>query len=150
MSRTYRKSYLNATNKELYSKHNWRRGYLFNFEITREYIASNSSLDKLKRKYGTCGVRPLAYSDKHTHVVLYYSIKDNEQVYLEDTLEYERSTRDGRVKESTQNKGFKRVAAKTVRRKTKEFLNYYTKNHEEPDEPYPDTYLGKSHVWDFW
>jgi len=65
--------------------------------------------------------------------------------------EYDDFKRDGRLCETGRNMSFKKHCAKDLRHKNKEVINKILKDDESwEDKPFPDTYLGKQYVWDYW
>ena len=65
--------------------------------------------------------------------------------------EYEESKRDGKYYETSRNTSFKKHCAKDLRHKNKEVINKILKGVDSwEDKPFPDTYLGKQYIWDYW
>lgn len=65
--------------------------------------------------------------------------------------EYEKFKRDGKLYETSRNTAFKKHCAKDLRHKNKEVINKILKGDDGwEDKPFPDTYLGKQYIWDYW
>lgn len=68
----------------------------------------------------------------------------------EATDEYNRFNRDGRFYEGDLNRSYRKHCAKELRRFNRELARKIIKEDESWEQkPYPDTYLGKKHIWDY-
>lgn len=63
---------------------------------------------------------------------------------------YAKRTRDGYCNETGRNKAYKTLSKETVRQAVKRLENKIVKDDDWDHLPYPDTYLGKKHIWDVW
>lgn len=76
---------------------------------------------------------------------------DYEAKAKEFTKEYEKMKRDSHFYESERNTSYKKHCSKDLRHKNKEVIRKILKDDESwEDKPFPDTYLGKQYVWDYW
>ena len=74
---------------------------------------------------------------------------DEEVKRLSD--EYDKFFRDGTWNETGRNTAFKKHCAKDLRHKNKEVIAKIRKGDDDWDQkPFPDTYMGKPYVWDYW
>ena len=76
-------------------------------------------------------------------------------VTLEEELakasdEYAKRTRDGYHNESGRNTAYKTLSKETVRQAVRRLEHRILRDDNWDHLPYPDTYLGKKHIWDVW
>jgi len=64
--------------------------------------------------------------------------------------QYAKRTRDGYCNETGRNRAYKTLSKETVRGAVKRLERRIVKGEEWEHLPYPDTYLGKKHIWDVW
>lgn len=92
--------------------------------------------------------RPSRYS--------YYDIKripvscNENKVRCESESEYDRFKRDGKCSETGRKSAFRAHAARDLRRMNKRLLNKIKKGEDYDNEMFPDIYLGKKLIWDYW
>jgi hypothetical protein len=76
---------------------------------------------------------------------------DYDEEVAKAAKEYDKSKRDCRYYETGRNSQFKKHCAKDLRHKNKEVLSKILKDDESWEQkPFPDTYMGKQYVWDYW
>jgi hypothetical protein len=67
------------------------------------------------------------------------------------TKEYKKFKRDGRFYEGNLNRAYKKHCASDLRRLNRELARKIIKDDDSWEyKPYPDTYLGKQYVWNYW
>jgi hypothetical protein len=76
-------------------------------------------------------------------------------ITLEEELEearadYAKRTRDGYWNESGRNTAYKTLSKETVRQVVRRLEHKILRDEQWDHQPYPDTYLGKKHIWDVW
>lgn len=163
MSRTYRKrSYTEDETRVQYINRNiaalprWRVKFVITDYNRQRYEADHAEYRRALRDY---------YKDwqpayKRPEEPRLFSYKDRVVVKIEydyDTeverfgKEYDRFRRDGHWNETGRNRAFKKHCAKDLRHKNKEVINKILKGEDDWDQkPFPDTYMGKQYVWDYW
>lgn len=93
--------------------------------------------------------QPILHHFKKARVV--YKEVDFDKVAKEATEEYMKFGRDGRFYESNLNRSYKKYCADELRRENRELARKVIKGDDSWEhKPYPDTYLGKMHIWDYW
>jgi hypothetical protein len=76
---------------------------------------------------------------------------DYDEEVAKAAKEYDKFQRDCRYYETGRNTEFKKHCAKDLRHKNKEVLSKILKDDESWEQkPFPDTYMGKQYVWDYW
>ena len=90
---------------------------------------------------------------KPAYVQKYYYVK--QEINLDDEIseakkEYATFTRDGKWNETGRNTGFKEASKLKIRRENKRLCNKIIKDEEYDHVSYPDRYIGKPSIWDFW
>ena len=64
---------------------------------------------------------------------------------------YDTFKRDNKFYETNRNTSYKKHCAKDLRHKNKEVINKILKDDISwEDKPFPDTYLGKQYIWNYW
>lgn len=132
MSRTFRKT---ARNFNYFSGEDSKVSF-----VAREFE---------KRSY----YRLLAQSNPHSKTFRRYTEKSDKEIVAEAVREYHKQFRDGRngLTCTTVNTGFKKGAAKILRRANKRFCADVVKDSNEWDnKPYPSRKIAKYHIWDWW
>lgn len=76
--------------------------------------------------------------------------ESEQQVIAEARASYARRTRDGHWNETGRNWGFKRQAARTLRRADRAFESMILRGEDHEDVLYPGPHLGKKFIWDWW
>jgi len=93
--------------------------------------------------------QPTEYEFKNLRIT--YVEYDHGKEVEEATKEYKKYKRDGRLYEGNLNSSYKKYCAEELRCKNRELARKIIKGDNSwEDKPYPDTYLGKKHIWDFW
>lgn len=64
--------------------------------------------------------------------------------------EFAKRTRDGYCNETGCNTAYKTLSKETVRNAVRQLERRILKDDNWDHLPYPDTYLGKKHIWDVW
>lgn len=167
MSRTYRKS--SVTEEETLTQYiNRHIGYVKRRAFYYEYYLTDhgqKAYDKAMEEWETAYYRaiyrprtcvfdlyppqPNIWDFKKRRVVVKEIDYDKE--IKEATEEYKKYKRDGRFYDGDLNKTFRKHCAKELRRFNRELARKIIKEDESWEQkPYPDTYLGKQHVWDYW
>lgn len=90
---------------------------------------------------------PTLYVHKYVYKDVYQSREDR---IKELRQKYATFSRDGRFNESSRSTGFKKKAARVVRRENQRFCRKIMMGAEYDHTPYPDHHLGDPYVWDFW
>lgn len=73
-----------------------------------------------------------------------------EEELAEARADYAKRTRDGYWNESGRNTAYKTLSKETVRQAVKRLEHRILRDEDCDHLPYPDTYLGKKHIWDVW
>jgi hypothetical protein len=73
-----------------------------------------------------------------------------EEELAEARADYAKRTRDGYWNESGRNTAYKTLSKETVRQAVKRLEHRILRDEDWDHLPYPDTYLGKKHIWDVW
>ena len=73
-----------------------------------------------------------------------------EEELAEARADYAKRTRDGYHNESGRNTAYKTLSKETVRQAVRRLEHQILRNEDWDHLPYPDTYLGKKHIWDVW
>lgn len=94
-----------------------------------------------------CGEPPVRYSRAYKRLTV---PKDIDEVIAESKRDFSTYTRDGKWNETGRNTGFKKTAAKCVRRANKHFCNAVMRGEEVDNKIYPHEHLGDYLVWSFW
>jgi len=166
MSRTYRKS--SVTEQESLVKYvNNRIAYATRRSYGYEYIltdAGQKAYDKAMEEYENeyyrwlhsgwqpvwkTPAQPNIWDFKKARVV--YSEVDVDKEVKEATEEYKKYKRDGRFYDGDLNRSYKKHCASDLRRLNRDLARKIIKDDDSWEQkPYPDTYLGKQYVWDYW
>lgn len=64
--------------------------------------------------------------------------------------EFAKRTRDGNCNETGCNTAYKTLSKETVRQAVRRLEHKVLRDEDWDHLPYPDTYLGKKHIWDVW
>jgi hypothetical protein len=64
--------------------------------------------------------------------------------------DFAKRTRDGYCNETGCNTAYKTLSKETVRNAVRQLERRIVKNQDWDHLPYPDTYLGKKHIWSVW
>lgn len=64
--------------------------------------------------------------------------------------EFAKHTRDGYCNETGRNTAYKRLSKETVRNAVRRLEHKILRDEDWDHLPYPDTYLGKKHIWSVW
>lgn len=167
MSRTYRKNSL--TEEQSLAKYindkiayaTRRRKYSYEYVLTeandRAYKKAMEEYDQERWIWMRSGFQPYWKRpvepnlwDFKKGIVRYHEV-DFDEVIKEATEEYKKSNRDGRFYESSMNTAYKKHCAQDLRRHNRELARKIIKDDDSwEDKPYPDTYLGKQYIWDYW
>lgn len=76
---------------------------------------------------------------------------DHDKEVEEATREYKKYNRDGRFYESNMNRSYKKYCVSELRVHNRILARKIIKGDDSwEDKPYPDTYMGKKHIWDYW
>lgn len=176
MSRTYRKS--SVTEEESLVKYinrqlNYinRRSFYYEYYITDE---GQKAYDKAVEEWEIEYYNWLYNEKKYTYFIggrtfsgcqppkqptLFYFKKarvvyrdiDYRKEVEEAIKEYNRYKRDGRFYDGNRNRSFRKHCARDLRHFNRELAPKIIKGDDSwEDKPYPDTYLGKKHIWDYW
>lgn len=166
MSRTYRKR--NITDEMSLAKYindqiNYanRRKYGYEYILTEAgRLAYEKAMEQYDYEYWVwvrSGLQPYWKRPVEPNIwqfkkgVLHYRDVDFDEVIEEATKEYKKFKRDGRFYESNLNRSYKKYCADELRRVNRELARKIIKGDDSwEDKPYPDTYLGKKHIWDYW
>jgi hypothetical protein len=93
--------------------------------------------------------QPTEYEFKNVRIT--YVEFDYDKEVEEATEEYKKFKRDGRFYEGDLNRAYKKHCASDLRHLNRELARKIIKGDDSwEDKPYPDTYLGKKHIWDYW
>lgn len=106
--------------------------------------------------YGRAGGRswyhprqPMEYEFQNIRIT--YKEYDHDKEVEEATKEYKKYNRDGRFYDGDLNRTYKKHCASDLRRLNRELARKIIKDDDNWEQkPYPDTYLGKQYIWDFW
>ena len=166
MSRTYRKR--SITEEKSLAKHindeiayATRRNYSYEYILTeagkQAYDSAMEEYDYELYLWACSGLQPWYKRPIEPNVwdfkkrcVRFHGV-DYDEVIKEATKEYKKFRRDGRFYESNMNRSYKKYCATELRCKNRELISKIIKGDDSwEDKPYPDTYLGKAHIWDYW
>ena len=93
--------------------------------------------------------QPTEYEFRNVRISYHEYDYDEEVAYA--TKEYKKYKRDGRFYDGDLNRSYKKHCAQELRRFNRELARKIIKEDDSWEQkPYPDTYLGKQHVWDYW
>lgn len=178
MSRTYRRYSLHEKESiESYVKR--QIGYLKGRDYTYEYYmteagqkAYNKAIEEWETAYGhwwfnekkwswitrlnqrkcvwnRAPVKPTEFEFKKARVVSknYNFEKEAEEA----RKEYKKFSRDNAINDGKTKRNYSKHCAKELRQKNRILAHKILKEDESWEQtPYPDTYLGKAHIWDYW
>lgn len=92
---------------------------------------------------------PMEYEFRNVRISYHEYDYDQEVEYA--TKQYKKYKRDGRFYDGDLNRSYKKHCAQELRRFNRELARKIIKEDDSWEQkPYPDTYLGKQHVWDYW
>lgn len=92
--------------------------------------------------------QPMEYEYENIRVT--YREYDYDQEVESATKQYRKYKRDGRFYDGDLNRSYKKHCARELRRFNRELARKIIKEDDSWEQkPYPDTYLGKQHVWDY-
>jgi hypothetical protein len=165
MSRTYRNTDLTATiTKVEYT--NDRIGYLNTCYRVERYMLPHNKVayanalvehDRALRVLRKSGLQPSYKELQPPHWSEYTNFDRVKVVYDYDeevavaSKKYDGFKRDSRFCETGRNTAYKKHCAKDLRHKNKEVLSKILKDDESWEQkPFPDTYMGKQYMWDYW
>jgi hypothetical protein len=165
MSRTYRKrsvteeeslvEYINKHISRVRGRRKWER-----YETESGRKAYQKAIEDWETEYGNWlwwpnrgswypPRQPLEYEFQNLRIT-YVEYNHDEEVEFA-TKEYKRYKRDGRFYESNRNRSYKKHCASDLRHLNRELANKIVKGDDRwEDKPYPDTYLCKQYIWDYW
>ena len=166
MSRTYRKcsiteeqSIVEYINKRI-SHVRSRRKYAY-YMTVGGFNAYQKAVEAWETEYGIWLHHPLRgprwwyppkepteyeFKNVRTEYVEYDHVKEVDYA----TKEYKRYKRDGRFYDGDLNRTYKKHCASDLRRLNRELARKIIKDDDSwEDKPYPDTYLGKKYIWDY-
>jgi hypothetical protein len=165
MSRTYRKSslteeqslakYVNDHIKVVKKRRHWE--YYMTEGGRRAYEKAMEEWETLYGNwlYGRPRIswfppkQPTEYEFKNVRIT--YVEFDYDKEVEEATKEYKKYKRDGRFYEGDLNRAYKKYCASDLRHLNRELARKIIKDDDSWEQkPYPDTYLGKQYIWDFW
>lgn len=93
--------------------------------------------------------QPMEYEFRNVRIS--YHEYDYDEEVAHATKEYKKYKRDGRFYDGDLNRSYKKHCAQELRRFNRELARKIIKEDDSWEQkPYPDTYLGKQHVWDYW
>lgn len=166
MSRTYRKnSITDGRSKVAYINNNmdyplrhYRREYYFPEGAEAAYEAAMKGyyreVNRYYRLYCTCFAIEFPTQPRLWDYRKYNSFKveyDYEKERNELAKEYDAFKRDGKLSETGRSRSFKKHCASELRMYNRMLVRKIVKDDEDWEQkPYPDTYLGKQHIWDYW
>lgn len=73
-----------------------------------------------------------------------------EEELAEARADYAKRTRDGHCAESGHRTAYKTLSKETIRQAVRRLEHKILRDEQWDHLPYPDTYLGKKHIWDVW
>jgi hypothetical protein len=79
-----------------------------------------------------------------------YKLIDYDAERAEARREFAKRTRDGYCNETGCNTAYKCLSKETVRNAVRRLEHKILRDDDWDHLPYPDTYLGKKHIWDVW
>lgn len=160
MSRTYRKSsiteqkslvkYVDEHMNYIRKRRRWEYHMTEGGRIAYEKALTDYET-KCSHGQGPCKIvhQPMEYEFKNIRIT--YVEYDHEKEVEYATKEYIKYKRDGSTYESNLNKSYKKHCARNLRRFNRELACKIIKDDDSWEQtPYPDTYLGKVHIWDYW
>lgn len=167
MSRTYRKSkYTESRSKKShiekeidYRNNRVKAYYIFTNEgvaaynkAMEEYEAKLKKFENSSSKYKFLFDRPLQPNLSEFFILYYTKLQyDYDKVVLDASDEYDSFKRDGKFYVTNRNTSFKKFCARELRVVNRNLISKILKDEDGWDsKPYPDTYLGKTHIWDYW
>jgi hypothetical protein len=165
MSRTYRKTDLTETTTKVEYINDHICGLNRRYSVERymqphnevAYANAVAEHNKLSRMLLNSGMQPhyktlrAPYWAEYTTVIRTKLVYDYDEEVAKAAKEYDKSKRDCRYYETGRNTQFKKHCAKDLRHKNKEVLSKILKDDESWEQkPFPDTYMGKQYVWDYW
>ena len=93
--------------------------------------------------------QPTEYEFKNLRTT--YVEYDHDEEVKRATEEYKKYNRDGQFYESNLNVSYKKYCSSELRMLNRHLSRQIIKGDDRwEDKPYPDTYLGKKHIWDYW
>jgi hypothetical protein len=165
MSRTYRKrsiteeeSLAEYINKHISRARGRRKWKHYMTEGGRK--AYEKAIEEWETEYGTWLYarprsgwypprQPTEYEFQNLRITYVEYNHDEEVEYA--TKEYNEYKCDGRFYESNMNRSYKKYCATELRCLNRHLARQIIKDDDRwEDKPYPDTYLGKKHIWDYW
>ena len=143
--------YLTDHGKKLYDKamEEWDIEYYrwFHHEKYTHYVIN--FLNKRCLSWRNPPKQPTIWEFKKARVV--FREIDYEKEVEEATKDYKKYKRDGRFYDGDVARSFKKNCAKELRLHNRRLSRQIIKNDDSWEgKPYPDTYLGKQHIWDYW
>lgn len=108
-----------------------------------------SRLGRYTYFYGLPPAKPTKHEFKKACVV--FKNYDLEKEAEEARKKYKRFSRDNAMSEGNSKRDYRKFCAKELRQKNRILAHKILKEDEIWEQtPYPDTYLGKAHIWDYW
>jgi hypothetical protein len=165
MSRTYRKTnltetvakqkYINDHISRLNIRYTIERVMYPHNEVVYAEALANYEQER-RRHYRTCW-QPVAFSQfviykwDYTNRIYHAVEYDYDEQVAKASKEYDSYKRDNSFYETSRNTQFKKHCAKDLRHKNKEVISKILKDDESWEQkPFPDTYIGKHYIWDYW
>lgn len=164
MSRTYRKcEYTSEKTKVQYVNREIARlpvTYDYHRELRpHDEVAYEQDILQYKKDYSVfvnSGYQPFYKCPGQPRLYDYYTVTYTPREYDIDKeiakaeAEYDSYSRDDYWRNTSRNSQFKKYCAKDLRHKNKNVLTKIMKDDESWEmKPFPDTYLGKQFIWDF-
>jgi hypothetical protein len=163
MSRTYRKNdltetitkieYINDCIDDLNKRYSVAHIMLPHNEVAYTHALADHEreIQIYHRCGGWCGWPRAPYRSEFANWVYIKWEYDYDEEVDKAAKEYDKFKRDGRYYETGRNTQFKKHCAKDLRHKNKQVIRKILKDDESWEQkPFPDTYLGKQYVWDYW
>jgi hypothetical protein len=136
-------------------------------EYDREVAAAEAQYQadclKVRKQYWYCWNRPesimhncyvRALPERYRYYVSKYRYEyspiDCEAERDRTRRDFSKRTRDGYCNETGRNTAYKTLSKATVRNAVRQLERRVVKGDEWDHLPYPDTYLGKKHIWSVW
>lgn len=136
-------------------------------EYQRDLAAANARYEAdcraVRKQFWYCHTNPgsvmydcylRALPEKYKYYVSKYRYEnapiDVDKEIAEAKRKYAKLTRDGYWNETGCNTAYKTLSKETVRNAVRQLERRILKDEDWDYLPYPDTYLGKKHIWDVW
>lgn len=142
--------YLTDAGQKAYDKamEEWETKYYRWLNEGKYYSYVTDVLGKRAFRFSRPPEQPILFHFKKARVV--FKDVDLDKEVVEATEEYKKYKRDGRFYDGNLNRSYKKYCADELRRVNRELARKIIKGDDSwEDKPYPDTYLGKKHIWDY-